>query len=101
MEEDELSAPSPRKEVQGRTIYVSRSMPLTRGEPVLSDLGEARLLSEGETQKGLIMPSVYRAPEVMLGMNWDSKVDIWALGMTVCNVMHILLSSEVESNVSL
>jgi hypothetical protein len=29
------------------------------------------------------MPRVYRAPEVMLGMNWDSKVDIWAVGQTV------------------
>lgn len=29
------------------------------------------------------MPSVYRAREVMLGMDWDNKVDIWALAQVV------------------
>jgi serine/threonine protein kinase len=81
MEEDELSNPAPRKCLEDRTIYATRAMPLTAGEPILADLGEARL-AEGN-QAGLIMPSVYRAPEVMLGMNWDSKVDIWAVGQTV------------------
>lgn len=64
---------------------MSRFMPITQGEPLLSDLGEARLGPEGSAGKhrGLIMPSIYRAPEVMLGMEWDNKVDIWALGQTV------------------
>ena len=29
------------------------------------------------------MPAIYRAPEVILGMNWDSKVDIWGVGVMV------------------
>ncbi len=29
------------------------------------------------------MPGIYRAPEVILGMDWDSKVDIWAIGVMV------------------
>ena len=29
------------------------------------------------------MPGIYRAPEVILDMEWDSKVDIWAAGLTV------------------
>ncbi|KAE8134924.1 kinase-like protein [Aspergillus pseudotamarii] len=78
MEEDEISNPCPRKQLPDRTIYATRAMPLTSGEPILADLGEARL-AEGK-QTGLIMPGVYRAPEVSLGMDWDSKVDIWGLG---------------------
>ncbi|KAL5339932.1 kinase-like protein [Aspergillus crustosus] len=78
MEEDEIHDPAPRKQLHDRTIYATRAMPLTSGEPILSDLGEARI-AEGK-QTGLIMPSLYRAPEVILGMPWDSKVDIWAVG---------------------
>ncbi|KAE8148265.1 kinase-like protein [Aspergillus avenaceus] len=78
MEEDEVSNPSPRKQISDRTIYATRAMPLTSGEPMLADLGEARLASGKQT--GLIMPSIYRAPEVSLNMNWDNKVDIWGLG---------------------
>lgn len=81
MEEDEISNPAPRKQLCDRTIYATRAMPLTSGEPNLADLGEARFAKEKQT--GLIMPSVYRAPEVMLGMNWDNKVDIWAMGQMV------------------
>lgn len=81
MEEDEISNPSPRKVLTDRIIYATRAMPLTDGEPILADLGEARLAKQKQT--GLIMPSVYRAPEVLLGMEWDNKVDIWALGQMV------------------
>ncbi|GKZ50394.1 hypothetical protein AbraIFM66951_003530 [Aspergillus brasiliensis] len=27
------------------------------------------------------MPDIYRAPEVILNMTWDNKVDIWNVGM--------------------
>lgn len=80
LEQSEMSSPSPRKLDGDRTIYLSRPMFLTKGEPVLSDLGEARL---GESHKGIIMPSLYRAPEVILGLDWNNKVDIWGLGQTV------------------
>lgn len=29
------------------------------------------------------MPGIYRAPEVILGMEWDCKVDIWSIGLMV------------------
>ncbi|PYI29996.1 kinase-like protein [Aspergillus indologenus CBS 114.80] len=80
MEEDEITNPAPRKLLDDRTIYATRAMPLTSGEPILADLGEARLAEERQT--GLIMPDVYRVPEVMLDMEWDNKVDIWAIGQT-------------------
>lgn len=36
-----------------------------------------------ETFAGDIMPDVYRAPEVILGMEWSSKVDLWSVGVMV------------------
>lgn len=33
--------------------------------------------------EGDIMPDVYRAPEVIFGIRWLSKVDIWSVGVIV------------------
>lgn len=80
-ENDEFERPVPRKVVDDRTIYLSRPLPFTFGPPVLCDLGEARF--GGQEHREDIMPDVYRAPEVILGMNWDYKVDIWSVAMMV------------------
>ena len=56
-------------------------MPFSAGPLVLCDLGEARVGSE--KHEGDIMPGIYRAPEVVLEMAWDTKVDIWAVGVMV------------------
>lgn len=77
----ELESPIPRKVLGDRIIYVSRPLPISLGTPVLCDLGEARLGTD--QQQGDIMPDIYRAPEVILEMNWDYKVDIWNVGMVV------------------
>lgn len=87
-EQLEAEDPSARKEVDGRTIYMSRAMPLSSGEPVLSDLSEARLGDSERTD--FIMPDLYRAPEVTLGMPWSYPVDIWGLGMVVSHCVVIL-----------
>ena len=70
-----------RKTLEDRTIYLSRPFPISLGTPVLCDLGEARVGTD--QQRGDIMPDVYRAPEVILNMTWDYKVDIWNVGMVV------------------
>ncbi|KAK4983622.1 hypothetical protein LTR50_007105 [Elasticomyces elasticus] len=80
-EDEELEHPVPRKVVGDRIIYLSRPLPLTFGPPVLCDLGEARLGDEEHQDD--IMPDVYRAPEVILGMKWSYKVDIWNVAMVV------------------
>lgn len=81
LEQDELERPVSRKQTPSRTIYLTREMHITKGFPILSDMGEAR---RAETkQRGLIQPSIYRAPGVMLDMEWDNKVDIWGLAQTV------------------
>lgn len=81
IEKSELEQPIARKVLNDRTIYKSRSMPLSTCPPVLCDLGEARVGTQ--KHRGDIMPGIYRAPEVILGMDWDSKVDIWAIGVMV------------------
>ena len=77
----EVDDPIPRKILKDRTIYMSRPLPLTSGYPRLCDLGEAR--SGNEEHDDDIMPDVYRAPEVLMGMNWGYPVDVWSVAMTV------------------
>ena len=64
-------------------MYESRDLNNTTnpGRPVLTDFGEARLREGSHT--GLIQPTQYRAPEVLLGLPWDHKVDIWNVGAMV------------------
>ncbi|XRM45840.1 hypothetical protein ABZX51_008914 [Aspergillus tubingensis] len=84
IEEDEIKRPIARKILSDRSIYYSRPMPLCSGLPVVSDLGEARFGKE--KYYGDIMPGIYRAPEVILGMEWDYKVDIWSIGNMICAI---------------
>ena len=70
-------------------MYLSRPIKLKKnGGLVLGDFGEARF---GQTTyTDLIQPEPYRAPEVMLGMPWDEKVDIWSVGTMVRRATHAL-----------
>jgi serine/threonine-protein kinase SRPK3 len=75
----------PRKVIDGaRTIYSSHVLGLPKdslwGQPALCDFGEARI---GEWHKGLVQPELYRAPEVLFEMDWDSSIDIWSVGTLV------------------
>lgn len=80
-EQYEAKNPVPRKELDDRTIFLSRPMPLTKGLPALSDLSEARFGDSKHTDD--VMPDVYRAPEVVLNMPWSYPVDIWSFAMVV------------------
>jgi len=80
MEQAELEKPSPRKTLSDRSIYLSRTMPITSGLAMICDFGAARI---GEKHSGDIMPATYRAPEVILGMGWDTKIDMWSVGVMV------------------
>ncbi|CEJ60619.1 hypothetical protein PMG11_09188 [Penicillium brasilianum] len=82
-EETEISNPSPRKVVEDRVIYESRRLGIPRkhGRPVLSDFGEARFGSESGTYDDDVQPYMYRAPEVLLRMSWNEKIDIWNLAV--------------------
>lgn len=80
-EEAEARAPSARKVLEDRTIYTSLGFLPSKGLPLLSDFGEARYGDEEHDED--IMPNVYRAPEVILRMNWGYKVDIWNVALLV------------------
>jgi serine/threonine-protein kinase SRPK3 len=81
LEHDELQDPTPRKELASHTVYLSRLMPLTKGGSLLCDFSEARF--EFPQNVDLVMPDVYRAPEVMLGLPWSYPIDLWGFAMTV------------------
>lgn len=83
IESQEVSSPSPRKLLPDRTIYLSQAMPVTKGGPMVSDLGSAFLGAPGQKHSGDVMPNVFRAPEIILDMQWDSSIDVWGFGMTV------------------
>ena len=87
IEQAELEHPSPRKIFLDRTVYRSRSMPITNGPPMICDFGAARI---GEKHVGDVMPGVYRAPEIIMGMEWNSKIDMWSFGVMVRDVTLIL-----------
>ena len=57
------------------------SQPDTYGLPALVDFGEARM--GASSYNALIQPFPYRAPEVILGMNWTEKAEIWNVAMMV------------------
>lgn len=81
VEQAELTNPSPRKVLTDRTIHLSYTMPITSGAPVISDFGAARLGEPGQKHSGDVMPGVYRAPEIIIGVDWDSQIDIWSVGV--------------------
>ncbi|KAB8207555.1 kinase-like domain-containing protein [Aspergillus parasiticus] len=65
-EDDELQNPSPRKELDGRAIYLSRELEILPGKigsPVLCDFGSATLGSIEHSED--VQPDIYRAPEVI------------------------------------
>jgi len=64
--QSEMDDPSPRKTVDGATIYLSRkfSRPKKFGDVVLSDFGVA---VRGDRRRNHdAQPNVYKSPEVML-----------------------------------
>lgn len=83
VEQAEIDSPSPREVLTDRTIHLSYAMPTSYDSPVITDFGAARLGDPGQKHRGDVMPGVFRAPEVIAAMEWDSKIDIWAFGVMV------------------
>lgn len=85
LEQSELTEPSPRKISGDRIIYESQAFAITGaksvGRPILCDFGQA--CTRDMKHNHLIQPNQYRAPEVIFGMEWDEKVDIWNTGAMV------------------
>ncbi|OAA68199.1 protein kinase [Niveomyces insectorum RCEF 264] len=83
VEEAERAKPTPRKVLADRSIYLSYALPATHGVLAISDFGAARVGAPGQKHTGHVMPAAYRAPEAILGMEWDAKIDIWAVGIMI------------------
>ncbi|KAI9675959.1 MAG: hypothetical protein M1829_003197 [Trizodia sp. TS-e1964] len=86
---EEQTEPSARKVDGDKVVY--QSQPFYRkgnlrrfALPILSDFGEARI---GDPHHGIVQPDIYRAPEVVLGMEWTSKVDIWNVGVLIWDLL--------------
>ncbi|CAK1362660.1 Dual specificity protein kinase pom1 [Cercospora beticola] len=87
VEQAELDNPSPRKVLADRTIHLSYAMPTSYDPPVITDFGAARLGEPGQKYSGDVMPGAFRAPEVIAGMQWDSQIDIWSVGVMIWNLL--------------
>ncbi|KAK6211166.1 hypothetical protein QIS74_10430 [Colletotrichum tabaci] len=81
--EAEWALPSARKIVGERITYASTGLeiPDDPGDPIICDFGDARF-GDGPFE-GQVMPDLYRAPEIIIGIPWDEKIDIWALGLMI------------------
>ena len=82
-EQKELQDPCPRKVLDERIIYTSRTLrtPKKYGAPVLCDFGSAVLGQEEYSED--VQPNIYRAPEVILEAPWTHSIDIWNVGCMV------------------
>ncbi|RMY20723.1 hypothetical protein D0865_16671, partial [Hortaea werneckii] len=105
-EQAEASDPLPQKFIDDtRTIYGSRKLGLPKdslwGQPVLCDFGEARI-GPGP-HRGLIQPELYRAPEVLFDMGWDSSADIWNVAVMIWDLFqgrHLFHALDEDQDVS-
>ncbi|KAK2757686.1 hypothetical protein FQN54_004655 [Arachnomyces sp. PD_36] len=85
-EEGEYNDPAYRKILKDRTIYGTRYMSQKpQGHPLICDFGEARFFDQEHDDD--IMPDIYRAPEVVMHMNWNYKVDIWSVAMVAWDLV--------------
>ncbi|KAH6648912.1 kinase-like domain-containing protein [Truncatella angustata] len=80
VEQNDIKRPIARKILSDRVIYLSHLLPITYGPPVICDFGAAKI---GSRFHGNVMPGVYRAPEIIMGMEWDSKIDIGSVGVII------------------
>lgn len=82
---EEWNNPLPQKDVEGRTIYLSRNnygrLRKLIGAVQIMDFD---LAVRGDIeQSGPISAEIYRAPEVVLDIGYSYSADIWSLGVMV------------------
>ncbi|OJJ67248.1 hypothetical protein ASPBRDRAFT_662011 [Aspergillus brasiliensis CBS 101740] len=87
---DEMNEPLPQKQLEDRTIYLSRNhfgvAANGLGRPVITDFGLA--VDGSRTHYHLIQPDSFRAPEVILGAGWSYSADIWNPGALMVELVH-------------
>lgn len=90
---EEEKKPSFSKQTpKGSTVYTSRKITQEMiSFPILCDLGAAQFGQQ--SYKNLAQALPYRAPEVLLGADWNHKIDIWSLGVLVSSITQHFPSS--------
>ncbi|KAK2613041.1 hypothetical protein QQS21_000970 [Conoideocrella luteorostrata] len=85
-EQGQLRNPWPRKELDGRVIYIAKELeiPKRMGTPVLCEFGSAAM--GGAEHLEYAQPNTYGAPEVILEVPWTYSVDIWNVGGMIRDV---------------
>ncbi|KAI1347028.1 kinase-like protein [Xylaria sp. FL0043] len=84
IEENEMKRPSARKLLNDRTIHISQTILGGGGPLTICDFGQARI---GKTHRGDAMPTQYRAPEIILDMEWGNAVDLWSVGLIAWDLL--------------
>ncbi|KAJ5086608.1 serine/threonine protein kinase [Penicillium alfredii] len=98
-EEAEKSNPSPQQVVGERVIYSSRKLGIPKIMAALSYLTLARPALSTHWED--VQPLIYRAPEVLLRMPWDQKIDIWNLGVLTWDLFeqgHLFYARDANKN---
>ncbi|KIH93985.1 protein kinase [Sporothrix brasiliensis 5110] len=93
----EARTPSRRKYVDGTVIHASLGVVDSIGPLALCDMGQARI---GPRHEGIAMPAPFRAPEVILGMPWDKKIDMWNVGVLAWNLVEDDILFQLEADES-
>ncbi|KAF5656260.1 CMGC SRPK kinase [Fusarium circinatum] len=88
---EEYNNPLPEKQLDDRTIYLSRNNfgPLTRPTGIIQlvDFDLSVRSSPGKLHYGAIQGEQYRAPEVILNSGFSYSTDIWSLGVMLWDLL--------------
>ena len=81
---DEFGNPLDRRELDSRTIYLSRNEygPLLHKTGIIQivDFDQSVPFEPGQVHEGYMGVEIYRAPEVILDAGWSYPAEIWSLG---------------------
>ena len=76
------------RDLKPGNILLSYPTTITRVQPCdiklkIADFGFARFLNDEDMAATLCGSPIYMAPEVLMGLHYDSRVDLWSLGTII------------------